>query len=300
MSRENTSNEQGKHIQKANHPMNAHNSLGTRPNKRLGQHFLKDGRIIGRILAASGIGKTDTVLEIGPGKGALTLPLSLRAARVVAVEKDRELAAFLESKLRDRGMDHVEVINEDILSFDLKPWVPDEGSLIALGNLPYNISTPFLRKLVEHQRVVTRAILMFQWEVAQRLVASPGTRAYGAMTVLVGYHATCTPLLEVSSQAFYPRPRVQSMVVEIDFQRPFPRRAKDEALFKKLVRGAFSQRRKTLLNSLCGAFPNAGRGDWESCLKAAGVDPGTRAETLPIEAFLDLVDAVVVDKLNTG
>jgi 16S rRNA (adenine1518-N6/adenine1519-N6)-dimethyltransferase len=165
----------------------------------------------------------------------------------------------------------------------------------VIGNLPYNISSPILEKLIHHRASVRRAVLMFQAEFARRVSASPGSRTYGAMSVLIQYFARVSPLLEVPREAFSPIPKVDSLVLELNFKRPYPRRAQDELSFKRTVRGAFSHRRKTLLNSLRGALPHLSRGEILEALEKCSIDPGKRAETLSIEAFLDLDNALVPD-----
>jgi 16S rRNA (adenine1518-N6/adenine1519-N6)-dimethyltransferase len=162
----------------------------------------------------------------------------------------------------------------------------------VIGNLPYNISTPFLERLVENRNLVSRAVLMFQLELARRLTASPGNKEFGAMTVLVQYHAHICPLLEVSKASFYPKPKVDSMVLELNFERPHPRRADDEAKFKMVVRGAFTHRRKTLLNSLRRALSPRTSEEILDALRKCAIDPGKRAETLNIDDFLCLTNAL--------
>jgi len=270
-----------------------------RPKKSLGQNFLCDAKIIQEIVRLSGFLPSDAVLEIGPGQGALTLPLSRTVGHVVAVEKDARLFDLLKRKLSILAISNVTLVNHDILSFDLnlhrpRYW-PAEG-IRLIGNLPYNISSPFLEKLIENRESVSRAVLMFQIEVARRLTASPCTKAYGALTLLVQYHAKTRCLLEVSKEAFYPKPKVDSMVVELDFERPYPRRAEQEDHFRRLVKGAFAHRRKTLQNSLKGAFPSLNREGLAREIKACGIDPNRRAETLNMDEFLSLTALPAIDK----
>ncbi len=273
----------------------------TRPKKWLGQHFLVDPGIIRKIITLARFQSSDLVLEIGPGLGALTLPLSRSVRHVVAVEKDAHLSGLLEKKLDRAGVTNVTLVTNDILTWDFQELSRSSSTRIqVIGNLPYNISSPFLEKLVRERAIVSRAILMFQAEVAGRLAASPGVKAYGALTVLVRYHARSKVLLEVSRNAFYPKPKVDSKVLEIDFGHPYPVRAASASGFTKVVRGAFAHRRKTLLNSLMGAFPNHDREEFIGALRECDIDPGRRGETLDMDEFLCLSSALALTNDTSG
>ncbi len=266
--------------------------------KRLGQHFLADQKIIHEIVEHAGFRKTDVVLEIGPGKGALTLPLARSVGHIVGVEKDGQMVAMLRDKLSRAGITNVTLINMDILKWDFHEIkVPDSTRLQVIGNLPYNISSPFLEKLTENRDLVEKAVLMFQSEVAQRLTASPGGKVYGAITLLIQYYAHARILLKAPKEAFFPRPKVDSMVIELDFQRPYPKRAADEERFRALVRGAFAYRRKTLLNSLDRSRPHLDRRALLEGMEQCGIDPQRRAETLDMDEFLRLASVLYVDKI---
>jgi 16S rRNA (adenine1518-N6/adenine1519-N6)-dimethyltransferase len=268
-----------------------------RPKKRLGQNFLVDPGISERILSLSGFGAEETVLEIGPGKGALTLPLAERVKHVLAVEKDVQLVGWLEERLENKGVTNVTLVHGDILKLDWPSFLNDfEHRISVIGNLPYNISSPVLEKICRHSRKVSRAVLMFQKEVAERLTASPGTKAYGALTLLVQYHARAASLLKVLKGSFFPVPKVDSMVILLDFEKPYPQRAVHEAFFRKVVKGAFAHRRKTILNSLKGAMPDQTRESLLTALNACGIDEGKRAEVLEMEDFLRLTEALVIDR----
>lgn len=272
-----------------------------RPNKRLGQHFLIDPAVCEQIVGMAGFRPSDWVLEIGPGKGALTLPLSEGVSHLLAIEKDIRLADILRERLADSAVSNVEVVCQDILRLDMDAIIlPPPGRIQVIGNLPYNISSPVLGKLIRHRQRLGRAVVMLQREVAERLIASPCSKGYGAMTVLVRYHARPKPLLAVSRKAFRPVPKVDSMVVELDFGHPYPNRGVGEGEFRKAVRGAFAHRRKTLLNSLRGAFPGWRPGDLRGELMRVGIDPGRRAETLGMEEFLTLASLLAVDKREGG
>ncbi len=267
-----------------------------RPKKRLGQNFLVDRFISDKIISFSGFTHEDTILEIGPGKGALTLPLAGKVKHVVAVEKDGQLVDWLNNRLHQDGFNNVTLLHEDILKVDwqtLKKYF--EGRIPVIGNLPYNISSPVLEKMCRHSQWMGQAILMFQKEVADRLTATPGGKTYGALTLLVQYHAEAFSVLKVLKGSFFPVPKVDSMVVSLDFERPYPQRGGHEAVFKKVVKGAFSHRRKTVLNSLKGAFRDQSRESLLSALAACGIDPGKRAEVLHMADFLRLSSLLAID-----
>jgi 16S rRNA (adenine1518-N6/adenine1519-N6)-dimethyltransferase len=189
----------------------------------------------------------------------------------------------------------VTLVNRDILQWDFDEVGPQSSTRIqVIGNLPYNISSPFLEKLTENRHLVGRAILMFQLEVAKRLTASPGGKTYGALTVLVRYHAHSAFLFEVPKEAFYPRPKVDSMVLELDFERPYFRSTVREPDFREVVKGAFAHRRKTLLNSLNSSSPSWDREILLAAMKKCNIDPGRRAETLDMQEFLCLTNALTL------
>ena len=261
-----------------------------RPKKSLGQHFLRDPLIIQRILAGAKFRRGSTVLEIGAGLGALTLPLAALVRQVIAVEKDETLAKKLGAALSRERIDNVTLIREDILKLDLARI--SEETIEVIGNIPYNISTPLIEKLILTRARIPRAILTLQHELAGRLTASPGNKQYGALTVLIQFHAHLSTLLEIPKQAFYPKPKVSSTVVQFDFSKPYPRRPDHEGFFKKVVRASFAHRRKTLFNSLRGTFPS-----WEAqtllnALHQCAIDPQRRAETLSLDDFFNLTAAL--------
>jgi 16S rRNA (adenine1518-N6/adenine1519-N6)-dimethyltransferase len=264
-----------------------------RARKRLGQHFLRDPAVIGQIIHQARFRPDATVVEIGPGLGALTVPLAYSVRRVIGIEKDPRLVEILEGHLFQKRIENVTLIREDVLKADFKEIARSLGeSFQVIGNLPFNISSPFLGKLIESSDIVTRAVLTFQAEVGRRLIAIPGSKAYGAMTVLVRYHAWISRLLEIPKEAFHPPPKVGSMVVELDFTKPYPTRAGDQEVFRKTVKGAFAHRRKTLINSLKGAFPKWPHEEILKALIESGIAPKKRAEVLGIDDFIRLSDAL--------
>lgn len=266
---------------------------GFNPKKRFGQYFIKKKEIIHQIIEQAGFNKTDQILEIGAGLGALTIPLAGCVDHIIAVEKDAHLARMLDEKLISASINNVTIINRDILTLNLEKISRPSGHRIcAIGNLPYNISSPFLEWLIDFRRFIGKAVLMFQSEFAKRLIASPGGKAIGAITVFIQYYAEITPLLKVSKEAFYPKPKVDSWVLAFDMEKPHPRRAQDETHFRRVVKGAFAQRRKTIQNSLRGALPYYTTNEISTALKRCHIDIRRRAETLNIDEFLCLSSAL--------
>ena len=261
-----------------------------RPRRRFAQHFLVDRGTIGSIVDLVRPAEGEIVVEIGPGKGALTDALMARLQRLVAVEIDRDLAAMLRERHSAEGL---HLIEGDALKVDLRQVLRDEGSerLLVVGNLPYNITAPLLFHCLDYADCIDRAVVMVQREVARRLVAGPGSKDYGLLTVLVAMRAETDLRLQVDRRSFRPVPAVDSAVVELRFAA-VPRFAVgDMVRFDRLVRRAFGQRRKMLRNSLLGFNPQGGK-DWLVELgRRAEIELTRRPEELSIEEFVRLSDA---------
>lgn len=256
------------------------------PGRRhaLGQHFLRDAAVVGRILDLAGLEKGTEVLEIGPGRGALTFPLLDAGYRVTAVEFDRMLAESLQA-LQRPGL---RVLHADFLRLDLDALPATPMPVVA--NLPYSTGTAIVTRLLEHSARFPRLVVMLQKEVAARLAAAPGSRAYGSLSIFTQLHAEVGDSFQVPPAAFRPPPKVDSSVVRLD-ARSAPRVAlRDDALFRRVVLAGFATRRKTLRNALGAAF---GKPAALAALDAAGIDPMRRAETLSIEEFAQLSLAFV-------
>ena len=261
----------------------------TRPKKALGQHFLIDKNIIKKIIESANLDKNDIVVEIGAGHGELTLPLSEQVEYIFAIEKDPKLCYKLKKSIKDRKIKNITVIKDDILKVDLHKLMDfSEKKAIVMGNIPYNLSSLILQKLISSKDIIKKAVLMFQLEYAKRLTARPGTKEYGALTLLISYHATVKELFRVSKNVFFPRPSVDSMVVEIVFDKSYPDFC--ESAFKYVVNATFSHRRKNILNSLSFYMKGSGisREEIKRVLIDAKIDPAVRAESLKIEDFLRL------------
>jgi len=262
---------------------------GLHPKKSLGQHFLDDPHAIDEIISHGGLECTDVVVEIGPGLGALTIPLLSRIRHLVAIEKDPFLIRLLRERLSPQDRERVTFISGDALALDFRQIFDAFGEKVRIfGNLPYNISSPFLEHLIANRLYVRNAILMFQYEVARRLTASPNGREYGALSVAVQYYARISPLIKINRESFYPKPRVDSMVLDLDFETPHPRRAENDVQFLRIVKAAFSYRRKTILNSLERAMAPAPRDIIAQALEKSFIEPNRRAETLTIDEYIRL------------
>ena len=261
-----------------------------RARKRFGQHFLEPAWVV-RLIAAVGPSSNDTFLEIGPGRGALTLPLAERAGRVIAVELDRNLAA----NLADRVPGNVRLVQSDFLDVNLPELLQDEGRPVrVVGNLPYNVASPILFQLLaaaEDGHLLGEATLMLQREVADRLLAEPGGADYGAMSIQVQLRADIERVLNLPPGAFRPPPKVHSTVVRLRFRPPRVEIGTPDA-FERVVRGLFLQRRKTLANALKPVAASFGRAPSE-ILERAGLDGGRRPETLTVADVARLSQAVL-------
>jgi 16S rRNA (adenine1518-N6/adenine1519-N6)-dimethyltransferase len=266
-----------------------------KPKKSAGQNFLADFSASDAIVKSAALTPEDTVLEIGAGLGSLTLPLARAAGRVFAVEWDRDLAPLLEKQIESAGITNAAVIQADILSLDTAPLAAG-GRLTVFGNLPYNISSQILVKLVRERRHVSRAFLMFQKELARRILAKPGKKDYGRITVLARYAADIRPGAVLPPACFLPRPGVDSMVLAFTFHGIPPSAPKDEDFFFRVVKAAFANRRKTLKNALVAGGVAGAAVDVERALGFAGIEGGRRAETLDVAEFARLADALLAGK----
>ena len=263
--------------------------------KKFGQNFLIDERVIGRILDAAGIGSGDCVVEIGPGIGTMTQYLAERAREVVAVEIDKMLIPILADTLS--AYDNVTVINEDILKVDIAALVQEKNGgrpVKIVANLPYYITTPIIMALFESHIPLASITVMVQSEVAERMQTGPGTKDYGALSLAVQYYAKPEIVARVPASCFLPRPNVDSAVVRLmRYEKP-PVEAADESFLFAVIRASFNQRRKTLANGLANAGGlDVTRGQVEAVLEEMGLSKTVRGETLTLEQFSELSDRLL-------
>lgn len=257
-----------------------------RPRRRFGQNFLVDAGYLDAIVAAAGLEREDTVIEIGAGIGNLTAKLAQKAGRVIAIEFDRDMLRALRGELKAAN---IEVIEEDALGVDWKKLVGANTKAKAVANLPYNIATELIFRLLDAREAFSVMLLMTQLEVARRITADVGTKDYGVLSILTNLHANTRIELVIPSGAFRPQPKVDSAVIRFEILDKPRVELDDEKRFKKIVRAAFSQRRKTLANSLAASRIFGEERDAASrVLCECGIDPMRRAETLSMEEFSKL------------
>ncbi|MFH0786256.1 MAG: 16S rRNA (adenine(1518)-N(6)/adenine(1519)-N(6))-dimethyltransferase RsmA [Pseudomonadota bacterium] len=262
------------------------------PLKSLSQNFLRNESTAKTLVDRLPLTPGDKVVELGAGRGALTFLLSEKVSQVLAVEIDAGHWAELRQKVLESGKNNIQVFHSDLLKADWEEW----GSILkepffVVGNLPYHISTPTLFKIIENRSILKAAYVMLQKEVADRLLGHPGQKAYGVITVLIGYYARIRPMMQLRPGSFFPRPKVSSTFVELLFREELTPTIQDEGLFRWVVRSAFGQRRKQLKNALTAEarFPIS---LIIKALELNQIDPRWRGETLTISQFVTLANTV--------
>ncbi|MCD6153665.1 MAG: ribosomal RNA small subunit methyltransferase A [Syntrophobacterales bacterium] len=267
---------------------------GIRPYKGLGQSFLLDNNITGKIVNVMDIKDDDTVVEIGAGLGVMTAMIAKQARKVIALEIDQGLLNVLHEELK--GVSNVEILKQDILKYDFPIPLEDAASqkLKVIGNIPYNISSQILFRLIEFRDHISSMVLMFQKEVAERIMASPGTKEYGLLSVITSMYTIPSKVVVAPAGCFYPKPKVDSTVLKM-VVRENPRfEVKNADFFFKLVKTALSKRRKTLLNNLRSSnLLRSSKTDIDKILTMLEIDGQRRGETLTVEEFGKLSKAIL-------
>ncbi|HSI67460.1 MAG TPA: 16S rRNA (adenine(1518)-N(6)/adenine(1519)-N(6))-dimethyltransferase RsmA [Planococcus sp. (in: firmicutes)] len=270
---------------------------GLKVKKSLGQNFLIDPNILRKIVGQANLTKASAAIEIGPGIGALTEHLARQAGKVLAFEIDQRLLPVLEDTLSP--YDNISIIHSDILKADVKTAIEQElagyEDIVVVANLPYYVTTPIILKLLLEQLPIRGLVVMLQKEVAERITAKPGTKAYGSLSIAIQYYTEAEMALTVPKSVFLPQPNVDSAVIRMTKREHPLAEVIDEDFFFTVTRGSFVQRRKTILNNLQVAMP-LGKEKKELILNAleqAGIDPSRRGETLSIPEF-----ALLSDKLH--
>jgi len=261
-----------------------------RPRKRWGQNFLVDHNIARKIVSSAELSPEDRVLEIGAGKGILTGKIASQVKKVIAIEIDKKLCSFLREELKNYK--NVEIIEGDFLKLDISRFLTSgfRSSVKVIANLPYYITSPIIVKLLK-MKGWSEAIFMLQREVGERIAASPGGKDYGALSILVQYHCDVEKQFNVSRNVFRPKPDVDSIVIKLKLLK-LPRiKVKDEKMFFEIVHAAFSQRRKKLSNSISNVL-EIDKYPLENLLERLNISPTRRAETLSIEEFATISDAL--------
>jgi 16S rRNA (adenine1518-N6/adenine1519-N6)-dimethyltransferase len=260
-----------------------------KPKKSLSQNFLSNDRAAKRIVDSLNIQEGDTVLEIGAGKGALTKYLLEKAKKVIAVELDKELCQYLKQRFLEKN--NLVLINQDILKINFENLAGQKGHLKVIGNLPYQITSPLLSLLLENRKFIPLSVLMVQKEVAKRICAQPKSKDWSSLSVMVQLYSEVKTLFNLKPTSFFPRPKVESSVIKIIFFKRPKVFIADENVFFAVVRSAFGQRRKIILNSL-SANLSLPKKEMELILNKVKIDPKRRPETLSIQEFANLSKAL--------
>jgi len=255
-----------------------------RPKKHLGQNFLADRRIQQKIVDSCDLRPDDVVVEIGPGQGVMTRSIAPRVKELVCIETDKDLVPALNEEFKDSN---VSVVHADFLKWDMAAL---HHAVKVIGNIPYYISTPIIEKLIEHRRQVSAAYLTVQLEFGRRLAAGAGSKDYGSLSCFIQYYADVKVLFTIKNSAFKPAPKVDSCFVRLDFSRPPAYHPKDEQLLFRLVRTAFTQRRKTLVNAVSTVADKERLGP---ILADLGISAKARPEELNLDNFVDISDRLV-------
>lgn len=266
-------------------------------NKNLGQNFLIDENVVKKIADCSNITKEDLVIEIGPGLGTLTKELLEKAGKVVAIELDKKMLSIL----KDRFLlyDNFNLINEDVLKVDLNKLIKEEKekngfkSAKIVANLPYYITTPIIMKLLEEKLDLESITVMIQKEVADRLVAIPGSKDTGAITYSVYYYSEAESILEVPNDSFIPEPEVTSKVIKLNIRKEEPVEVKSRKVMFRVIKCAFMQRRKTLLNALVNTKVFLNKEEGIKILQELNLDENIRAEKLTLKNFADITNKIL-------
>ncbi len=270
-----------------------------RANKSLGQNFLINEEVVEEIIESSNINKEDLIIEIGPGLGTLTKYLLEKAGKVICVELDNKMIKILQDRFF--LYDNLEIINQDILKVDLDEIIKEEkekGKIKKakiVANLPYYITTPIIMKLLEEKLDLESITVMIQKEVADRLIACPGDKETGAITYAVYYYAKAKGIIEVPKNSFIPAPEVTSKVINLKLRKEPEVKVRNEKLMFEIIKSAFMQRRKTLLNALTNAKVFINKEEGMHILEKLGLDINIRAEKLSLENFADITNMLIIN-----
>ena len=272
------------------------NKYNIKANKSLGQNFLINEEVVNKIVESSGINSEDLVIEIGPGLGTLTKFLLEKAKKVICIELDPKMITILHDRFKLYS--NLEIKNEDILKVNLKNLIKKEKevnrvkNVKIVANLPYYITTPIIMKLLEEELDLESITVMIQKEVADRLVATPGDKNTGAITYTVYYYSFGENIIEVQNNSFIPEPEVSSEVIKLTIRNKAPVAVKNKELMFKIIKNAFMQRRKTLLNSLNNSNIFSSKDEGAKILKEIGLEENVRAERLTLQDFANISDKI--------
>lgn len=273
------------------------NKYNIKANKSLGQNFLVNEEVVKTIVDCSSITKKDLIIEIGPGLGTLTKYLLEKACKVICIELDKKMVGILEERFK--LYNNFSILNQDVLKVDLKTLIKQEKDIDKIenvkivANLPYYITTPIIMKLLEEKLDLESITVMIQKEVADRLIAIPGDKETGAITYSVYYYAESQGIMEVPKESFIPEPEVTSKVIKLNIRNTLPVNVKDEITMFKIIKNAFMQRRKTLLNALTNSKVFRNKEEGIEILEKLGLDVNIRAEKLTIEDYANITNEIL-------
>ena len=263
---------------------------GFRPNKNLGQNFLIDKNVRGNILKSLALEETRTVIEIGAGFGVMSFALSSMCERLIAVEKDERISRIMAPRFQGENITFIE---GNALDIDICAFREKEAPLIVFGNIPYYISSPLIEKVIDQRECIRSVYLVMQEEFADRIVASAGSKNYGSISCFVQFYTKTKKLFKIKKNSFYPKPQVDSFLIEMKVLSEPSVKVKDKALMFKIVRRAFSQRRKKAVNPLSsGDSALTDKTGWIEVFEKCGIDPKSRAEALSLEDYAKISDCV--------
>lgn len=265
---------------------------GFRPEKSLGQNFLMDKNVRDKLVDAYSLEEDETVLEIGPGFGVMSLEAAKRCKRLYAVEKDERIYSIMSPFFREAG--NITIFNDDILKTDICALAKDAGSIKVIGNIPYCISTPIMERLILQRKCIKSAFLVIQDELAVRIVSPPGSRDFGSISCYVQYYTSVKKVFKITKNCFFPKPVVDSCLLRMDFLKEPSVKVKDETLFFDIIHKAFSERRKQIVNPLSSeSFLGMDKQAWAALLEGCGVAPTSRAEGLSLADYGRIADAAL-------
>ncbi|PIE74861.1 MAG: ribosomal RNA small subunit methyltransferase A [Deltaproteobacteria bacterium] len=269
-------------------PFNILKEHGYFAKKELGQNFLIDPSSSEMIIRKACIKQGSRIIEIGSGLGSMTFAASKKADMVYGIEKDKRLIPVLEKEIEAQNIKNIKIIQNDILKTDIKKLLAVGKENYIIGNLPYNISSQIIFKTVQYKKQIKKCVFMLQKELAERIISKKGSKNYGRISVVLNYHAQIKKLASFASHLFYPKPKVDSVVIEITFKNHYNIKAKDEALFHEIVKASFGQRRKTIKNSIGKIVQD--KSALEDIFKQADIKPDSRAENISTDSYVKITN----------
>jgi len=260
---------------------------GFRPTKRMGQNFLFDGNIRNKLLSFLGKDDDGVIVEIGPGFGAMTFALSEKCRSLIVIEKDRKICEIMLPIIDQYPK--IDLIQSDIMKVDLSRFAEKDKNITVYGNIPYNISTPLIEKVINGRSYINNVYFVMQEEVVDRIIAEPGTKDYGSLSCYVQYYTRPKKLMRIKKNSFHPAPKVESAMLKLEISVTPTIEVVDEELFFEIIHKAFGQRRKKAINPLISSFsPRINKEEWEKCFSDCGIDIMSRAENLSLEHYAQL------------